>query len=773
MKRLGWIAVPLFLAAGVGAGGLASNLYEQYWNQLPPLERLYEYSPAVATRVYAAHGKLVGSFFFERRFLTPIREIPPVVRHAFVAAEDADFYSHHGVDLSSIGRAMIANLRAGNIVQGGSTITQQVVKALLLSPERSYRRKLQEVMLSVRLETEVSKEELLYLYLNQIYLGDGNYGVGAAARSYFDKRPAELTLGEAALLAGLPQAPSRYSPTRNPDGAFARQRYVLRRMLAEEFITAGDFQTALREDVDILPRGRSRPRTGGHYTEYVRRYLEDNFGKQALYRKGFRVHTAMDLDMQRHAEEAVARGVEAIDNMLGYLGPLRHLEPNQARARIGVDTVREDLTEFEAGNIYEGVVTAVTDGALTLAVGPHERTVSISALAWHPAVEPEDRRFEPGDLIEVEAARPAEASGGSVDQLDGLRTGLPQSAHSEAALVAIEASSGRVLAMVGGMDFGRSEFNRAVQAKRQPGSAFKPLVYAAALDNGYTPASLVLDAPIQWVDHDSVWTPQNYSRRFYGPTTLRKAMEKSRNVVTVRIVQDLGADLVVDYVSRFGFAGPIGRNLSVGLGTSETSLVELTAAYSVFASGGERFDPVFITRIEDAEGRVIERTQPQARRVTSPQTAYLITSMLEGVVRSGTGRSVRALGRPVAGKTGTTNDQRDAWFMGFTPDLVAGVWIGYDDDRTLGPQGTGGKMAAPLWLAFMKAALADSPVSDFTMPEGIVCVHIDRANGLRASEQTEEAYLDCFREGTVPEHPPATLPEEASEERDAVGRAAF
>ena len=738
MRRLGWLLTLVCVAAGLGAGAVASTFYNQYWNQLPPIERLHNYDPPVATRVYAANGDLVETFFFERRFLTPIREIPAVVRHAFVAAEDADFYSHHGVDLSAIARATLANLRAGNVVQGGSTITQQVVKALLLTPERSYERKLREVMLALRLEREVGKDEILYLYLNQIYLGDGNYGVGAASRSYFGKTPAELTLAEAALLAGLPQAPSRYSPTRNPQGARTRQRYVLGRMLDEGFITAGDFQAATREETEVLPRGRATAKVGSYYTEYVRRYLEDNFGKEALYYKGFRVYTGMDIEMQGLAEAAVRRGVEAADQSLGYLGPLERLEPEQFEARLEAETKREELSELKVGKVYKGLVTASGPGTITVAVGSRSGDVDVSRLPWHSDIEAGERRFARGDVVEVEATD------------SGQPLLLTQSAHSETALVAIDPADGQVKAMVGGFDFSRSEFNRAIQAKRQPGSAFKPLVYAAALDNGYTPASVVLDAPIQWVDHDNVWAPQNYSRRFYGPTTLRKALEKSRNVVTVRVVQDLGVETVVDYISRFGFQAPIGRNLSVGLGTSETSLLELTSAYSVFPNGGKRVEPALITRIEDASGKLIETHEHGATPVMSEQTAYLITSMLEGVVQRGTGKSVRDIGRPAAGKTGTTNDQHDAWFVGFTPDLVTGVWLGYDDDRTLGRHGTGGRMAAPVWLDFMREALIDAPVSHFSMPEGISCVLIDPATGSRATATTEESSLECFKSGTEP-----------------------
>ncbi len=738
MKWLRWILLVFCVLVGLGGGALGFTLYDQYWTQLPPLDGLLEYRPPVATRVYADDGSLVGEFFFEKRYLTPIHEISPVVRYAFVAAEDSDFYSHRGIDFSSIGRAFVANMRAGDVVQGGSTITQQVVKALLLTPERSYRRKLREVMLSMRLERELSKNEILYLYLNEIYLGDGNYGVGAAARAYFNKKVNELTLPEAALLAGLPQAPSRYSPTRNPQGALTRQRYVLRRMFDEGFITQNEYELALDDGVNVLPRRHAANKFGSYYIEYVRQYLETHFGKQAPYHQGFRVYTSMNLAMQRAAEEAVRTGVRTVDLRLGYRGPHERIPPEELEERLATDRKRDDLAELVDGRAYDAIVTGVEPRSIDVELGNFISNIDVSSLNWHESVE--DRRFRIGDVVMVKA------SGGA----GGFAFLLTQEPELESALLAIDPVSGQVKAMVGGYDYGRSQFNRAVQAKRQPGSAFKPFVYAAALDNGYTPASIVLDAPIQYIDHDKIWRPQNYSRRFYGPTTLRKALEKSRNVVTVRVVQDLGADTVVDYVRRFGFRTRIRANLSVGLGTSEVTLLELTNAYSIFANSGEWVEPVLINRIEDSSGWVMLDKEARKEEKLSAQTAYLITSMLEGVVQRGTGRSVRSLKRPVAGKTGTTNEQRDGWFIGYVPDLVSGVWVGFDDDRTLGASGTGGKVAAPIWLDFMLRALDGKPVLDFEVPEGIGCVHIDAESGLRARDTDLDGVLECFKTGTEP-----------------------
>ena len=741
MRRLRWIFVTGVLALGVGAGAVGFTLYDQYWLRLPPINKLLTYDPPVATRVYADDGQLVSEFFFEKRYLTPIDKMPLVVRAAFVAAEDSKFYEHPGIDVEGITRAFFVNVRAGDVVQGGSTITQQVVKSLLLTPERSYRRKLREIILSLKLERELSKDEILYLYLNQIYLGDGNYGIGAASRSYFGKDPSELTLPEAALLAGLPKAPSRYSPTRNAEGALMRQRYVLKRMLEEKLIDEASYRAAIHQGLSVVQRNKPRALPGSYYTEYVRRYLVEHFGERATYHQGFRVYTSMNLALQQQAEDTIRRGVEKLDLSLGYLGPRAKLaRKEEIEQRLAQDGDDPSLADLEVGRIYEAVVTEAKAGRIEVSVGKHASQVDVSRVTWHPDVAAKDRRFEIGDLVET---TPVEGKNGPL-------LALTQSPEVESALVAIDTRNGQVKAMVGGYDYARSQFNRATQAFRQPGSAFKPIVYSAALDSGFTPASIILDAPIQFVDHDQIWSPENFTETYYGPTTLRHALEQSRNVVTVRVVQEMGVDAVAKYAGRFLFSRPIGHNLSLGLGTSEVSPLELAAAYTTFVNGGQRLTPVFITRIEDAGGKLIEEFESKTTSVTSPQTAYLITSMLEGVIQNGTGRSVQSIGRPAAGKTGTTNDQHDAWFIGYTPDLLTGVWVGYDDHRSLGSEGTGGKVAGPIWLDFMQQAVADKPARAFTIPEGINCVLIDKATGLRARVDDLDAPLECFLDGTEP-----------------------
>jgi penicillin-binding protein 1A len=787
LRVLKWLVVlALTVAVSIGAVVLLAA-YDELTATLPPLDRLLEYDPPVATRVYADDGSLIEEFFRERRYRVPIEDIPPLVRNAFLAAEDADFFAHRGVDFAGIARAAVANLRAGDVVQGASTITQQVVKALLLTPERSYERKLKEILLSLRLEQALTKQQILELYLNQIYLGDGNHGVGAAARNYFGKAVQKLTAAEAAMLAGLPAAPSRYSPNRSPEAARTRQLYVLRRMVEERFLTAGEYQTALNQEIQLVTR-RQQPSSTvrNYYTEAVRLQLEDMFGAEAPYNQGYSVYTTMQPRLQNLAEVAVRNGIERIDKALGYRGPIGRLNAEEQAQHIA--QAKADLAgqPFDPERIYQGVVTAVANGRIKVAVGAIEQDVSTSGLRWN--WETKSRSFRVGDLVEVRTREPA-TSGGRVppppveeepDLAEGeeadpdaastrrdtpaakveekpapgdapLKFHLAQTPRIEAALVAIDTESGGIAAMVGGYDFLGSPFNRALQALRQPGSAFKPFVYAAALDNGYTAASILQDAPVEYMDHDKVWAPRNYTRDYKGPIRLRTALEQSRNVVSVKLVDAVGVKTVVDYLSRFHLDTKFGPNLSIALGTTEMTLRALTEGYTAFANGGLKVEPVTIRRIEDKDGIAFFSDDPKRREVLSPAIAAVMTYILEGVVERGTATSVKALDRPVAGKTGTTNEQRDAWFVGYTPTLTVGVWVGFDDpNQTMGKMGTGGRVAAPIWLDFMKPALAGTPVRDFEIPESMRCVNIDAYTGKRAGEWTSKPLLECFKEGTEP-----------------------
>ena len=777
MRMLKWVvAVMLSLVCAIG-GVVVLATYDEMTSEMPPIERLLQYEPPVATRVFAGDGALVEEFFRERRYLVPIAKIPPLVRNAFLASEDADFYGHSGVDFIGIARAFAANLSAGSVVQGGSTITQQVVKALLLTPERSYERKMKEILLALRLEQHLSKDQILELYLNQIYFGEGNHGVGAASRSYFDKAVSELTPAEAALLAGLPAAPSRYSPRRNPEAAMKRQRYVLRRMVEEGFLSGGDYQNALREEMVVAPQEDKRQTRRNYYTEAVRLQLEEMFGEDAPYNQGYTVHTAMDPRLQGLAEAAVRNGIERVDTALGYRGPVEHLDAEGMRARMDADAADPGLRKLDRERLYEAVVTSASSGSIEVAVGPHAGKVDVSKVSWASGVK--TRKFNVGDVVEVRTRKPGEAApqelvikeedaGGKREEKEAAEPSEPeavapvapeslylaQTPEIEAALVAIDMKDGGVQAMVGGYDFLRTQFNRATQAKRQPGSAFKPFVYAAGLDHGYTPASILKDSPVEYMDNGKPWQPRNYTRDYRGDISFRNALEQSRNVVSVKLVDAVGVETVVDYLDRFHFDAELGANLSIALGTSEMSLLDLTSGYTAFAGGGVKVEPVTVRKVEDKDGTVFFQAQPRRREVLSPQTAALMTYILEGVVERGTATSIKALGRPAAGKTGTTNDQRDAWFIGYTPDLVVGVWIGFDEQsRSMGKMGTGGRVAAPIWLEFMQAAVASQPVRDFELPEGIRCVNIDAATGTRATEHTANAFLECFKEGSEPPEP--------------------
>ena len=765
LRVLKWLFALAFTAACAVAGVVVLTTYEELTATLPPIDRLLEYDPPVATRVYAADGSLIEEFYRERRYSVPIRDIPPMVRNAFLAAEDADFYAHHGVDFLGIARAFAANVKAGDVVQGGSTITQQVVKALLLTPERSYERKLKEILLSLRLEQHLSKDEILELYLNQIYLGDGNHGIGAAARNYFGKPVSELTAAQAATLAGLPAAPSRYSPNRAPEAAAKRQRYVLRRMLEEGFLGAGEYQAALRENVKVLTHRQKPGSVRNYYTETVRLQLEDMFGAEAPYNQGYTVRTAMQPRLQELAEVAVRNGIERLDRTLGYRGVLSHLSEAERKQRMAKDAADPSLAELDPERIYEGIVTAAGPGRLEVRVGPHQSSVDVTKLQWSSSAK--NRIFRVGDVVEVRTREAGDAKPRSLASQDaqaspeepangeaGPRFHLAQTPEIEVALLAIDVQQGGVAAMVGGYDFLRTQFNRALQAQRQPGSAFKPFVYAAALDNGYTAASILQDSPVEYMDHGKLWQPRNYTRDFKGPIRLRTALEQSRNVVSVKIVDAVGVKTVVDYLDRFHLKAKFGANLSLGLGTSEMTLLDVTSGYTTFANGGIKVEPVIIRHIEDKDGNTFFDDEPRRREVMSPQTAAVMTYILEGVIEQGTATSIKALGRPVAGKTGTTNEQRDAWFIGYTPNLVVGVWVGFDEQtRTMGKMGTGGRVAAPIWLDFMKPALEGTPVRDFEMPDGISCVNIDPWTGKRAGEWTSKPLLECFKEGTEPGAP--------------------
>lgn len=631
--------------------GATSYLY--FSHGLPSIENLKNYQPPTVTKLYSEHGEIIGEFFIEKREVIFLDRMPQHLIQAFIAGEDARFFKHKGLDYWAIFRAFLKNIFSGEIVQGGSTITQQVVKSLLLTPEKSLTRKVREAILSFKIEKYLSKEEILFLYLNQIYLGHGAYGVAVAAENYFGKSVDELTLPESALLAGLPQAPSKYSPHQHPEQAKKRQTYILNRMVEEGYISQDESLKALQIPIKIKEKQNPPTHKAPHFVEHVRRYIEEKYGKDALYKGGLQVYTTIDLNVQAIAQEAVEMG-------------LREIEKRQK----------------------------------------------------YPSRE--------------------------------------SSASIEGALICFDLETGYIKAMVGGRNYKKSQFNRTTQAQRQTGSAFKPIVFASALDKGYTPASIVVDSPVVFEFGNQKWKPKNYDDKFNGPTTIRNALAQSVNVVTVKIARNIGIDYIRDYARNLGISSSLHNHLAMALGTSSLSLFELTRAYSIFANQGKRFNPIFIKKILDRDGNLLEEHLPlfifreteQEQQVISPQTAFLITNLLESAVQNGTGWRAKSLGRPVAAKTGTTDQFFDAWFIGYTPELIAGVWVGFDEDRPLGEQETGARAASPIWVAFMSRVLKDKDIKAFPVPEGIEFMKIDPKTGQVSS--TKGAILECFKEGTVP-----------------------
>lgn len=725
---------------------------------LPRISTLSDYRPPTITTVYSDDNRKIGEFYKERRLIIPLEQMPARLKQAFVAAEDARFYQHRGIDIMSIIRAFFKNLEAGTIVQGGSTITQQVTKSFLLSPERSYTRKIREAILAYRIDKTFSKDEILFLYLNQIYLGHGAYGVQAASENYFGKSAKDMNLAECAMLAGLPQAPSRYSPFRFPDRAKQRQIYVLNRMVSEGYITNIEATEAIDMPLDIKSRRNWYIEKVPAYTEYIRRYVEEKYGKNKLYLDGLKIHTSVNIDMQKMAREEIVKGLQALDKRQGYRGPLRSITTEEIETLSAELQKTYDLNPLEKDKTVTGVVIAVDNkaGSVTVRMGSERGIIALEDMQWARKPNPEvsyryakikklGKALQIGDVILVKLKEKDAKSG-------DWRLALEQVPKAQSALLCIEAETGYVKVMVGGRDFKSSQFNRAVQSRRQPGSAFKPLIYAAAIDKGYTPATVIIDSPIVYTDEqrDFKWKPENYGRKFYGPTLLRKALSKSKNVITVKVVQDIGIDYVIDYARKLGIHSEMPRDLSISLGSSGVSLLEIVNAYSVFTNQGYFVEPVFITRIVDREGNELEQARPQREKVIDQTTAYLMTNLLEEVVKSGTGRRVKALKRPVAGKTGTTNNLYDAWFVGYTPGYITGVWVGFDEEASLGVGETGSRAASPIWLGYMQRLLSGKPVRVFQVPEGVVFTKIDAETGLLPIPESKETYFECFKEGTVP-----------------------
>ena len=753
---------------------LAAYLYVA--KSLPRVDTLADYQPPVITRIYSDDGSVIAELFEERRIVVPVSRMPKQLIQAFVAAEDANFFKHQGVDLVSIARAALKNIKAGGIVQGGSTITQQVAKSLLLTPEKKFERKFKEAILAYRMENRLSKEEILYLYLNQIFLGHGAYGVQAAAENYFDKNVDELDLAECSLLAGLPQAPSRYSPYRHFERARERQKYVLNRMIAEDFITADEAEAALAVEMEIRPKINQHITDAAYFTEQVRRYLQENYGHDLLYRGGLQVHTSMNLAMQLAAQEAVRNNLRDHDKRQGYRGPSEVISTEEETALLEQQVEQLAENPLESGALIDAIVTGGDRKNIQLRCADRTGRITIADAKWAAPLQVIARNKEASGNATAPASRLPIGARVQVRILEipeqgPLKLALEQEPLAQGALLAMDPHSGLIRAMVGGHDFRTSQFNRVIQARRLPGSAIKPIIYAAALDKGYTPATVILDTPLIYKERledgeIKEWKPKNYSKKFYGPVPVRTALAKSHNVITIKILEDIGVRYAANYARKLGIASPLAEDLTFGLGSSAVTPMELAGAYAVLANGGVRITPTYIARILDRNGRILESIDPadfpggpqpgqrlvqqQRTRVISPETSYLITNLLESVVRHGTGWRAKALKRPTAGKTGTTNDLKDAWFIGYIPQLLTVTWVGYDQERPLGKKETGSRAAAPGWVSFMEQAVADLPVEHFPVPDAIEFRPIDPKTGLLAPEDSPDVMIETFAPGTAP-----------------------
>jgi penicillin-binding protein 1A len=699
-RYFGSVLFAVLLAASIGLGAAAGVLFV-YASALPQVESLEDYRPNVITEVYGDDGQVIGSFALERRIIVEPGQIPPVLRDAIVSVEDQNFYEHWGLDVYGIARAALRNIRAGRVVEGGSTITQQLSENLFLSPKRQWAIKLQEALFAIQIERHYTKDEILTLYINQIYLGHGMYGFAAAAEFYFGKNIRDLTIEEAATLAALPRAPSTYSPVLSPDRSLMRRNYAIDRMVAEGKIAA-DLGEQAKQQPSRLNQARQADPLAPYFVEELRRYLEETYGSYAVHEGGLRVHSTLDARLQAAAQESLRRGLREFDKRHGWRGAPLNLVTD------GIDdleghTLPDWRRPLRAGNLVRGIVLEADERTARVRVAQYSEEIGPAEIAWTGATRP-SAILARGDVASflVQSVDPAAKT---------IQLALDQEPRVEGALLVIENQTGEVKAMVGGYDYARSQFNRATQALRQTGSIFKPFLYTAALESGMRPEDLIDDSP---VDFDG-YAPVNYDREFRGPITLRAALAGSRNVPAVRVLSQIGFDRLRALVGRMGITAPIQPYLPIALGATDMTLIEVTSAYSTFPNGGVRVEPRLINRVADYDGNVLEENYPVIHDVLPESLAAGMVDLLREVVRTGTATQAQVLGRPVGGKTGTTNDFTDAWFLGFTPSLTVGVWVGFDEKVSLGNSETGGRAALPIWISFMEQAYKDQPVETFDL----------------------------------------------------------
>jgi penicillin-binding protein 1A len=785
LKFLGWMFTVAFMMV-LGVAGVGLYIIWDVSKDLPDYKQLAAYEPPVMTRMHAADGSLLAEYAEQRRLFVPIDQVPKKLVEAYLAAEDKTFYQHAGLDWRGIAAAGLRYIQIkimgqrGQIV-GASTITQQVAKNFLLSNEQTLTRKLKEALIVQRIEAAFTKDQILELYLNEIFLGLNSYGIAAASLNYFGKSLDELSIDEMAYLAALPKGPNNYHPFKHTQRATERRNWVLEQMVENGNITTEEMKAAQAKPLAVSPRpfGAKLFAAEG-FAEEVRRDLVVLYGKEALGKGGYSVRTTLEPKLQIFARQALARGLIEFDRKRGFRGPVKKVELEGGDWAKHMENMRvsDDVAPWRLA-----IVTAVDETAASIGLQPtrlangamaDERetgTIPVDLMSWAVAYVDGTKLGKPvtkstqvlniGDIVYVAPSANAQ------------QWHLVQIPDVEGGLVAMDPHSGRVLAMVGGFSYSGSQFNRATQAMRQPGSSFKPIVYAAALDNGYTPSSVVLDAPVTFkLSNGKTWKPKNYTDKFYGPSTLRRGIEQSRNAMTVRLADDLGMTKIADLAQRLGIYEQMPRHLANSLGASETTLLKMTAAYSMFANGGKKIEPTLIDRIQDRRGKTIYRhdkrdcasckgetyvdgmIEPEfidvRDQVMSPYTAYQITSMLEGVVDRGTGQKMKILAKPVAGKTGTSNDERDAWFIGYTPNLTVGVYVGYDNPKPMGKKRTGGELAAPIVADFMKLALKDKAAIPFHVPRAIELIPINAINGKRAIFGEESTILEAFKPGDEP-----------------------
>jgi len=781
MLRFITIFLSVVVLLALTAAGGALYAFWHFGRGLPDYHQLAHYEPPITTRVYGGDGRLVAEYAVEKRAFVPLPAIPNRVKEAFLSAEDKAFYEHAGVDPMGIARAVLINLRnkgmgADRRPVGASTITQQVAKNFLLTNEVSIERKAKEAILAFRIERAFTKDHILELYLNEIYLGMGNYGVAAAALNYFNKALDQLTIAEAAYLAALPKAPNNYHPVRHYAAAKERRDWVIGRMLEDGKITRAEHDAALAEPLAMRKRDDTQMIVGADYfAEDIRRDIVARYGENILYKGGLVVRSTVDAELQAHASKVLREGLMSYDRRHGWRGPVARIQAGQGWQQ------RLAAVPFpNGGEPWQlAVVLSVSDQAAAIGLnGNRTGTIPWNEIKWaRPWLK--DQHFgpmprkagdvlQPGDVVMVEEVAKGEDSKAYAANSFALR----QIPKVEGALVAMDPHTGRVLAMVGGWSYSKSQFNRATQALRQPGSAYKPFIYLTALEHGYTPSSLVLDAPIALPQGPGLplWRPKNYGGDFLGPTTLRVGIEKSRNLMTVRLAQAVGMKTIADYSQRFGIYDSLPNQLAFALGAGETTVLRLTAAYGMLVNGGKKITPTLVDRIQDRQGKTIfvhdkrfcdgcwpvqysDQDMPRLpdirEQIVDPVSAYQMVSIMEGVVQRGTGRSIAAVGKPLAGKTGTSNDSLDVWFVGFSPDLVAGVFVGFDEPKSLGDKETGGGIAAPIFRDFMMQALKDKPATPFRVPPGVRLVRVNAASGKPAMPGDAKAILEAFK-GTDP-----------------------